>query len=116
MFGPMLVDPEGIFININRILQEMREFPEAADVATSEGGSTEATRQFRSEVREAAQAMAFATSKIVTQLNEAHETIRQVVVQLAENDASLADEVKTVLALLDSATGQSEESQKSAYT
>lgn len=118
MPGPMYLDPDGIYVNLRKILQEMREFPAAADVAVSEGGSSAVTGDFRDEVGAAAATMAAATETIVDSMNGMHDTIRSVVAQLVENDASLADDTNVLLALLDSAAQQTAEdtSAKSDYT
>lgn len=118
MPGPLLIDPEGIFANVKRILREMQEFPAAAEVAVSEGGSSKVTDAFRDEVGYAAAAMADSTRQITEAMTAMQETIRSVVELLVENDASLADETKVLLSLLDSAADQpaaEDESKKSDY-
>jgi len=100
------IDFDEIFGELKRILRELQEFPAASEVAVSEGGVSNATREFREEVRKAASSMGDATKIAIDKLNETHDTIRAAVMQIAEQDASLAEETNLIVSLLDSAVEQ----------
>lgn len=102
------VDFDGVFAELKRILRELQEFPSPAEVGISEGGSSNATYEFRNAVARAAGAMADATDKTLVKLQATHDSIRAAVEDIAEQDASLADEAKLIVSLLDSAVEQVE--------
>ncbi|MGO2746716.1 hypothetical protein [Microbacterium sp.] len=102
----IFMDIDGVRIDIRKILREMQEFPAAAEVAVSEGGSSEVSIGFRSAVAGAADAMGEGTRRVVELLNSTQEAIRASVEELAAQDSSISDEVKTILSLLDSAAEQ----------
>ena len=103
------IDFEQIFAELKRISRELEHFPAAEEVTVVEGGVSETTSAFREELRRAAQRMGAATSKTVEALTQAQETIRAAVMQMAEQDAALADESKMIIQLLDSAVAQANE-------
>lgn len=103
------VDFDGVFAELKRILRELQEFPSPAEVGVSEGGSSKATFEFRSAVARAAGAMADVTDRTLIKLQDTHDSIRAAVEQIAEQDASLADEAKLIVSLLDSAVAQGED-------
>lgn len=100
------IDLDQIFGELKRILRELQEFPAASEVAVSEGGVSNVTRDFRQAVSDSAREMSRATDRAIAKLNATHDTIRAAVMQIAEQDAALADETKLVVALLDSAVAQ----------
>lgn len=93
----ILVDVDGVMVDIRKILREMENFPSAAAVAVSVGGSSGVSANFRSAVTDAAEGMGRSTKHVVELLNTTQETIRQAVMELAELDASVADETNTIL-------------------
>lgn len=99
-------DFEQIFAELKRISRELEHFPAAEEVAIVEGGVSPATGAFRNQLTLAANAMANSTDATITALNKAHDSIRAAVMQMAEQDAALADESKMILQLLDSAVAQ----------
>lgn len=103
------VDFDGVFAELKRILRELQEFPNPAEVGVSEGGSSKATFEFRSAVARAAGAMGDVTDRTLIKLQDTHDSIRAAVEQIAEQDASLADEAKLIVSLLDSAVAQGED-------
>nr|WP_201468702.1 hypothetical protein [Microbacterium hydrocarbonoxydans] len=103
------IDFEQIFAELKRISRELEHFPAADEVTVVEGGVSETTSSFRDELRRAAQRMGAATSKTIEALTQAQETIRAAVMQMAEQDAALADESKMIIQLLDSAVAQATE-------
>ena len=100
------IDFEQIFAELKRISRELEHFPAADEVTVVEGGVSETTSAFRGELRRAAQRMGDATAKTIEALTQAQETIRAAVMQMAEQDAALADESKMIIQLLDSAVAQ----------
>lgn len=108
------IDFEQIFAELKRISRELEHFPAADEVTVVEGGVSETTSSFRSELRDAALRMGAATSKTVEALTQAQETIRSAVMQMAEQDAALADESKMIIQLLDSAVAQANENPTAA--
>lgn len=102
-------DFEQIFAELKRISRELEHFPAAEEVAIVEGGVSETTSTFRGDLRTAALTMGSATTKTIEALNQAQNTIRAAVMQMAEQDAALADESKMIIQLLDSAVAQANE-------
>jgi len=100
------IDFDGVFAELKRILRELQEFPSPSEVAVSEGGSSKATVDFRRAVADAAQSMGDATARTIAKIQDTHDVIRAAVMQIAEQDASLADETKLIVSLLDSAVAQ----------
>ncbi|WP_091229749.1 hypothetical protein [Microbacterium sp. 3J1] len=103
------VDFDGVFAELKRLLRELQEFPSPSEVAVSEGGSSKATVEFRSAVARVAGSMSDATDKTIAKLQTTHDAIRAAVSQIAEQDASLADEAKLIVSLLDSAVAQDDD-------
>lgn len=103
------IDFDGVFAELKRLLRELQEFPSPAEVGVSEGGSSKATVEFRNAVARAAVAMGDATDRTLIKLQDTHDAIRAAVEQIAEQDASLADEAKLIASLLDSAVAQGED-------
>lgn len=101
------IDFDQIFAELKRVMRELQQLPAASEVAVSEGGSSKATQDFRTAVDLAARSLGAATDKTIQALNETHDTIRDVILQMAETDASLADEANAILQVLDSAASQS---------
>lgn len=108
------IDFEQIFAELKRISRELEHFPAADEVTVVEGGVSETTSSFRQELRHAAMSMGEATSKTIEALTQAQETIRTAVMQMAEQDAALADESKMIIQLLDSAVAQANETPTTA--
>ncbi|MEV7610641.1 hypothetical protein AB0N61_14255 [Microbacterium sp. NPDC089320] len=102
------IDFDGVFAELKRILRELQEFPSPSEVAVSEGGSSKATVEFRQAVADAAQSMGDATARTIAKIQDTHDVIRAAVLQIAEQDASLADETNLIVSLLDSAVAQGE--------
>ncbi|MFJ4046827.1 hypothetical protein ACIPV2_13915 [Microbacterium sp. NPDC089987] len=100
------IDFDQIFAEIKRIQRDMQQFPAASDVARSVGGRTDATGEFRAAVERVAQGMGVVTESSIVALNDANEAIRLAVMEIAEQDAALADETKVIISLLDSAVDQ----------
>lgn len=100
------IDFDQIFGELKRIQRDMQQFPAASEVAVSEGGASQATADFREAVSRVAQGMGAATQNSISALNDANEAIRLAVMEIAEQDAALADETKLIIALLDSAGTQ----------
>ncbi len=103
------IDFDGVFAELKRLLRELQEFPSPAEVGVSEGGSSKATFEFRTAVARAAGAMSEVTDRTLNKLQDTHDAIRAAVEQIAEQDASLADEAKLIVSLLDSAVAQGED-------
>ncbi|WP_311259136.1 hypothetical protein [Microbacterium sp. WCS2018Hpa-9] len=101
------IDIDQILAELKRIARDAQQFPDAAEVRHSEGGVTPALADFREAVSRVASGMGTATQNSVNALNDVSDAIRFAVTELAEQDASLADDTKIVLALLDSAAAQS---------
>lgn len=102
-------DFEQIFAELKRISRELEHFPAPDEVTVVEGGVSETTSSFRSDLRTAALSMGSATTKTIEALNAAQSAIRAAVMQMAEQDAALADESKMIIQLLDSAVAQANE-------
>jgi ABC-type transporter Mla subunit MlaD len=102
------VDFDGVFAELKRLLRELQEFPSPAEVAVVEGEASSTTREFHQAVANAAREMGDATERAIEKLQNTHDTIRAAVLQLAEQDAALADETKLIVSLLDSAVEQTE--------
>ncbi|EYT57540.1 hypothetical protein [Microbacterium sp. UCD-TDU] len=100
------VDFDGVFAELKRLLRELQEFPSPDEVGVAEGDVSETTREFHRAVLGAASAMSVATEKALEKLQNTHDTIRAAVLQIAEQDAALADETKLIVSLLDSAVEQ----------
>lgn len=103
------IDFDGVFAELKRLLRELQEFPNPAEVGVSEGGSSKATFDFRNAVARSAVAMGDVTDRTLIKLQDTHDSIRAAVEQIAEQDASLADEAKLIVSLLDSAVAQAED-------
>ncbi|PKI89920.1 hypothetical protein CW368_12205 [Actinomycetales bacterium SN12] len=101
------IDFDQIMAELKRLAREAAAFPDANEVAVSEGGTSNATGDLRDAVALAAERLGVATQKAVDSLNDTQETIRQAVMMIAEQDAAIADESKLILSLLDSAVAQS---------
>ncbi|OIJ34397.1 MULTISPECIES: hypothetical protein [unclassified Microbacterium] len=100
------VDFDGVFAELKRLLRELQEFPSPAEVAVAEGDVSNTTREFHQAVSDAAREMGAATERALENLQSTHDAIRAAVLQLAEQDAALADETKLIVSLLDSAVEQ----------
>ena len=100
------VDFDGVFAELKRLLRELQEFPSPAEVGVAEGDVSETTREFHRAVLGAASTMRVATEKALEKLQNTHDTIRAAVLEIAEQDAALADETKLIVSLLDSAVEQ----------
>jgi hypothetical protein len=100
------IDFDRLFEELKRITRELQQFPAASEVAIVEGGVSRATSDFRDSLSTAAAAMSSATDRTITALNDTHDTIRAAAMQMAEQDAALADETDMILRLLDSAVAQ----------
>lgn len=100
------IDFDQIMAELKRLAREAAAFPTANEVAVSEGGTSQATADFRDAVSRVAQGMGAATQNSISALNDANEAIRFAVMEIAEQDAALADETKLIIALLDSAGKQ----------
>lgn len=108
------VDFDGVFGELKRLLRELQEFPSPSEVAVSEGGSSQAVVDFRRAVAQAAGSMSDVTDKTLAKLQSTHDAIRAAVSQISEQDASLSDEAKLIVSLLDSAVAQGEEDHASS--
>lgn len=100
------VDFDGVFAELKRLLRELQEFPSPAEVSVAEGDVSNTTREFHEAVSRAAREMGAATERAIEKLQNTHDTIRAAVLQIAEQDAALADETKLIVSLLDSAVDQ----------
>ncbi|KYJ98036.1 hypothetical protein M4D51_01165 [Microbacterium sp. p3-SID338] len=100
------IDLDQILAEIKRIQRDMQQLPAASEVAVSEGGVSEATADFRYAVKRVADGMGEATQNSIVALNDANEAMRLAVLDIAEQDAAIADEAKLILSLLDSAVEQ----------
>ncbi len=100
------VDFDGVFAELKRLLRELQEFPSPAEVGVAEGDVSNTTREFHAAVSRAAREMGSATERALEKLQNTHDTIRAAVMQIAEQDAALADETKLIVSLLDSAVEQ----------
>ncbi|PRB17289.1 hypothetical protein [Microbacterium sp. MYb62] len=100
------VDFDGVFAELKRLLRELQEFPSPAEVGVAEGDVSNTTREFHEAVSRAAREMGSATERALEKLQNTHDTIRAAVLQIAEQDAALADETKLIVSLLDSAVEQ----------
>lgn len=100
------VDFDEVFAELKRLLRELQEFPSPAEVGVAEGDVSNTTREFHRAVLGAASAMRVATEKALEKLQNTHDTIRAAVLQIAEQDAALADETKLIVSLLDSVVEQ----------
>lgn len=107
------VDFDGVFAELKRLLRELQEFPSPSEVAVSEGGSSQATVEFRRAVAQVAGSMSDVTDKTLAKLQNTHDAIRAAVSEIAEQDASLSDEAKLIVSLLDSAVAQADEGSSS---
>lgn len=100
------IDLDQILAEIKRIQRDMQQFPAVSEVAVSEGGVSKATAEFRDAVRSVAVGMGVATQNSIDALNDANEAMRLAVMDIAEQDAAIADEARLILSLLDSAVEQ----------
>lgn len=102
------VDFDGVFAELKRLLRELQEFPSPAEVGVVEGDVSSTTSEFHQAVSRAAREMGSATERALEKLQNTHDTIRAAVLQLAEQDAALADETRLIVSLLDSAVAQAD--------
>lgn len=107
-------DFEQIFAELKRISRELEHFPAAEEVAVVEGGVTPTTGSFRDQLARAASTMGTTTERTIDALNAAQDAIRAAVMQMAEQDAALADESKMIIQLLDSAVAQANDTPATA--
>jgi hypothetical protein len=107
-------DFDQIFAELKRISRELEHFPAAEEVTVIEGGVSETTSDFYGALSAAATSMGSATSMTIDALTRAQTTIREAVMQMAEQDAALADESKMIIQLLDSAVAQANETPATA--
>jgi hypothetical protein len=94
------LDIDGMLNSIDKIVSRLQEFPSEGTLQESRGANTGVASEFRAELARTARQLELVASRVRQNLGKTQEAIRATMNTMVEQDAAVADEARTLLALV----------------
>jgi hypothetical protein len=94
------LDIDGMLHSIDKIVARLQDFPSEGSLQESRGANTGVASDFRSELAQTARQLEVVASRVRENLGRAQEAIRATMNTMVEQDAAVADEARSLLALV----------------